>query len=157
MFSYPVFMRWISSGVGGVLAANAGLDVVVMVRRAVAMVDPARLKMSRREDVAWIAVEEAVQVRGTCDCVVVKADVPAANVATTARMAVLELTMIIFFYFTRYYEGIDSSKLMSCNDSASGGCCLQCCGPLTLCEASGRLIGKIPGEGDVPHQEADFG
>lgn len=48
MFAYPVLMRLSSSAVGGEEAALAGLMMLVVVRRADAMVEPVRRKISRR-------------------------------------------------------------------------------------------------------------
>ncbi len=67
MFLYPVFMRSISSGVGGSpAAARAGLaEEAATATRAVVMAEPARERRSRREAAAaWMAVEEGERVDG---------------------------------------------------------------------------------------------
>ena len=95
MFSYPVLIRCISSGVGGALAAKAGGADAVRVKRVEAA---AALRRSRRDDeVAWIAVEEdeATRVDGRVVLDAVKAEAPDA-IAAAARRAMLDLTMMLF-------------------------------------------------------------
>lgn len=99
MFSYPFFIRSSSSLVGGVLAANAGNAPVAAVRRVVATAEVVRVKMSRREDTAWIAVEEAVGATATGERFTLAVNAEAAEAVAARRIRLEELTMMMTFAF----------------------------------------------------------
>ena len=67
MFLYPIFIRSISSAVGGeVPAAKAGEEFMVEVVRVTKAVDPTRMKRSRRD--ACMAVEEGTRLLLLTSC-----------------------------------------------------------------------------------------
>lgn len=105
---YPVFIRSISSGVGGDVPAKAGYALLNVSSVVPTMAELVRVKISRRDVVAYMAVEEEdveevaedVDVSMFLECAV--NDVTLGAMATTARITMMN-EQYIFIDLLLYY------------------------------------------------------